>query len=144
MNPIVVRVNQGTEINVLGDNQQIKLTGNETNGQLTVIIQELPAGIFVPKHVHQFEDENFQVMEGEVEFEIGNDTVTLKSGDMIYLPKNQPHAIRNSGSVTAKVRLNIVPAGLEEMFKELNDLPSGEPDLQKVTEICGKYGVSFV
>jgi len=36
------------------------------------------------------------------------------------------------------------PAGIEEMFAELNELPPGKPDFEVVAEICGKYGISFV
>jgi hypothetical protein len=36
------------------------------------------------------------------------------------------------------------PAGIEYMFKELAKLPDGPPNFEKVSEICEKYGISFV
>ncbi len=140
----VVTATEGKWINVLGDNQVIKLTGKDTNGQLTVIIQNLPPGVGVPKHVHANDDEHFHLLEGEVHFEVGDEEHILKAGDMIFLPRDIPHSLKVVGDKTAVVHLSIVPSGAEDMFIELDQLPEGPPDFPKVAEICGRYGVSFV
>jgi quercetin dioxygenase-like cupin family protein len=140
----IVKEAEGQRINVLGDNQVIKLTGKESNGRLAVIIQNLPPGVAVPKHVHANDDEHFHLLEGEVHFEVGTDEYILKAGDMIFLPRHIPHSLHVVGDKTAVVRLSIVPAGAEEMFIELDKLPDGPPDFANVAEICGRYGVSFV
>lgn len=140
----IIRENQGRQLRVLGDYQTLKLTGRDTSGQLAVIMQTLPAGIVVPMHVHKNEDENFHIIEGEVEFEIGDNTVILKEGDMVFLPRDIPHSIKVNGTSEAQVRINIVPAGIEAMFQELNDLPARPPEMAKVLEICARYGVSFL
>jgi hypothetical protein len=49
MQEVFVKASEGHEISVLGDKQLIKLTGEETDGQLTVILQE-----------------NFHIIEGEL------------------------------------------------------------------------------
>jgi quercetin dioxygenase-like cupin family protein len=135
---------EGQRISVLGDRQQLKLTGKDSNGRQTVILQELPAGSFVPSHVHDNEDEYFHILEGVIEFEVGDEKFTLSSGDMIFLPRKIPHSIRVISPVDAKVRLDIVPSGVEEMFLELNLLSPEPPDMKNVIEICGRYGVHFV
>lgn len=140
----IVKAPEGQRINVLGDNQVLKLTGKDTNGQFAVIIQNLPPGAGVPKHVHSNDDEHFHLLEGEVHFEVGNDEYTLKAGDMIFLPRHIPHSLRVLGHTTAVVRLTVVPAGAEDMFMELDKLPEGPPDFEKVSEICGRYGVAFI
>ena len=30
------------------------------------------------------------------------------------------------------------------MWQELSDLPAGPPDMQKVVQICARYGVTFL
>jgi len=55
-----------------------------------------------------------------------------------------PHAFRVTGDGTARVLLSIVPAGIEDMFREPVRLPEGPPDLEGVAAICGRYGVRFV
>lgn len=140
----LVKANEGVAINVLGDNQLVKLTAEDSNGQLTVIMQHLPAGIEIPAHVHTNEDEHFHLIEGEVQFTLSEKVYNLVAGDMIFLPRNIPHAIKVTGNDAAIVRLSIIPAGLEKMFGELDQLSAGPPDLERVSEICGRYGVTFV
>lgn len=144
MKEAIVRANEGKEISVLGDHQVIKLRGKDTGGMVTVIMQDIPPGVGVPPHVHSMEDENFHLIEGQLEFTIDGKIVVLQAGDMIHLPKNVPHAIKNHTQQIARARLSLYPAGIEDMFIALSELPAGPPDLTVVSEICGRYGVNFV
>lgn len=140
----LIKKSEGKHLNVLGDNQIIKLTGKDTNGQFTLITQDNPPGIQIPKHIHTKEDEIFQVIEGEIEVEVGDQIVNLKDGDMIFLPRNIPHSFKVTGTKNAKVHVSIFPSGIENMFEELSQLPAGPPDFPRVAEICGKYKIHFV
>ncbi|MGB6034985.1 MAG: cupin domain-containing protein [Cryomorphaceae bacterium] len=142
--PKIVKSDQGKMLNVLGDHQNIKLTGEDTDGQYTLIEQYNDPGIGIPPHVHENEDEVFQVLEGEVEMSIGDQLTTLYPGDLIFCPKGVPHSWKVVGKEKARAMLSIFPAGLEGMFGELAALPPGPPDMQKVNEICGKYKLRFV
>lgn len=140
----IVTKKEGAMLNVLGDNQTIKLSGKDTNGQFTLVEQNNPPGTGIPPHVHEREDEIFQVVAGEVEFSMNGQATTLTAGDLVYLPKGTPHGFRVTGSQAAKVNLSIFPAGIEGMFEALSQLPAGPPDMEKVMKICGEYGVRFV
>ncbi|AYB35134.1 cupin domain-containing protein [Chryseolinea soli] len=140
----VIRRDEGHPLNCLGDHQLIKLTGKDTNGQFTTIYLDNPPNTLVPFHVHENEDEVYKVIEGEVEFSVGDKTSLLKSGDVIFLPRNIPHTWKVVGTSNAKVHLDIFPAGLENMFEELGKLPVGPPNLLQVAAICGRYNVKFV
>ena len=142
--PKVVRKGEGKVISVLGDNQTIKLTGKDTNGQFTLIEEENDPGIAIPLHVHDNEDEVFRVIEGEMELTVGDKTTILKAGDLAFGPKGVPHSWKIVGNSKAKVILSIFPAGLEFMFEELGEMPPGPPDFPKVAEICGRYVVRFI
>jgi quercetin dioxygenase-like cupin family protein len=144
MNSKIVKNDEGQRLNVLGDSQNIKLTGKDTNGQFALIEQHNEPGVGIPPHVHENEDEVFQVIEGQVEMRIGEQTTLLNSGDLIFCPKGIPHSWKVVGKQNARAMLSIFPAGLETMFEELAQLPSGPPDLEKVGEICGQYGLRFV
>lgn len=135
---------EGKKLNVLGDNQLIKLTGLDTNGQLTILTQDNPHNTQIPKHVHTNEDEVYQILEGEIAFEIGDQKLTAKKGDTIFLPRDIPHSFTVVGTGNAKTSLTIFPSGLENMFEELSALPAGPPDFPKVAQVCGQYGVHFV
>lgn len=142
-NPKLVKNNQGKVLNVMGDNQNIKLTGADTNGQYTLIEQNNAPGIGIPPHVHENEDEVFQVLSGQVKMTIGDKTTILTAGDIIFCPKGIPHSWMVIGEEKARAMLSIFPSGLEHMFEELAALPAGPPDLEKVGAICGKYKLKF-
>lgn len=140
----IVLKNEGKKLNILGDNHQVKLTGTDTNGQFISIYQDNPPETQIPMHVHHNEDEVYKVLEGEVEFTVGEKKSVLRAGDTIFLPRNIPHTWKVVGDCNAKVYLDIFPAGVELMFEELNKLPPGPPDFKKVAEICGRFGIEFV
>jgi len=144
MNPKIVKNDAGHKLNVMGDNQLIKLSAKDTNGQFSLIEQNNTPGVGIPPHVHENEDEVFHVLSGKVEMIVGEELTTLSTGDMIFCPKGIPHSWRVVGEEKARAMLSIFPAGLEEMFEELSKLPAGPPDLEKVSEICGKYKLRFV
>lgn len=144
MEPKIVRALEGKVVNVIGDLQTFKLTGEDTNGQFTLIEEENDPGVMIPMHVHSNEDEVFRVLEGQMELTVGDQTTILSAGDIGFGPRGVPHSWKIVGEHKTKVILSIFPAGLEMMFEELGQLPMGPPDFPKVASICGKYGVRFV
>lgn len=142
--PKIVRKHQGKVLNVIGDHQNIKLTGKDTNGQYTLIEQNNEPEDSIPPHVHENEDEVFQVLEGIIEMKIGDEKSILNAGDLVFCPKRIPHTWKVIGNEKSKVMLGIFPAGLEVMFEELSQLPSGPPDMERIGQICGKYNVRIL
>lgn len=142
--PKIVTEGQGKKLNVIGDNQLIKLIGEDTNNQFTLIEQHNAPGIGIPPHIHENEDEVFTVNSGKVEITIGEKTKILNAGDLVYCPRGIPHSWKVIGTENAKITMSVFPSGIEKMFEELSNLPKGKPDLVKVGEICGKYKVTFV
>lgn len=140
----IQRAGEGQFLNVLGDNQTIKISGKDTNGLFTVVENYNDPGIGIPMHVHENEDEIFHIIEGEMEFELQGKTSVLKQGDMIFLPRMIPHAFRVVGTQKAKAVVTVIPSGIEQMFEALSELPAGPPDFEKVASICGNYGIRFV
>ena len=127
-------------------------TGKETNNQFATMETNYRKGLVPPPHTHTKEDETWQVLEGEVTFTVGEVTQTLRPGDFIFLPKNIQHSFVLE-SDTAKMLLQVFPAGLEEFFMELSvpadkidypPLPSGPPSpewLAKIGALQQKYGL---
>jgi hypothetical protein len=56
-----------------------------------------------------------------------------------------PRGIRHSFEVQerARVLLTLVPAGMEEMFRELGELPPGPDSMPLALAICERYGILF-
>jgi quercetin dioxygenase-like cupin family protein len=139
----VVPAAAGTPLTVLGDRLILKLTSADTNGQFTLTEQFNEPGTGIPLHQHSREDESFLVLEGQVEFVIGDTTTLVEPGGVIYAPRNVAHSFRAVSATPTRMWIQMWPAGLENMFQELNQLPTGPPDLGQVAAICARYGISF-
>jgi quercetin dioxygenase-like cupin family protein len=62
---------------------------------------ELAPGVSFPKHTHPGE-EIIYVLEGSLEYEVeGKPPVTLKAGEVLFIPAGTVHAARNVGSGNA-------------------------------------------
>ena len=74
----------------LGGLATVKATGKETDGRYTLVEVLEPEGE-QPFHVHHREDEGFWVLEGELTFEVGEQTIKASPGSFIFGPKDVPH-----------------------------------------------------
>jgi quercetin dioxygenase-like cupin family protein len=144
ISPKVIAADAGTWLNVLGDHQLVKLTTHDTDGLFTVVQQINEPGTGLPAHVHSREDETFLVLEGQVEFVLGESPQILGVGDLAYAPRGLAHSFRVVSTTPAKMLIQLAPAGLEKMFQELSELPTGPPDLARVAQVCSRYGIVFL
>lgn len=142
--PKIIRENEGSVLNVIGDVQTHKILGSDTNNQIVEWVDNVEPGVGIPPHVHTKEDEIFRVIHGQIEIMINNEVTTLNPGDMAFAPKNVPHSWKVVGTEKAKMITSAFPAGIEKMFGELAKLPAGPPDFENVARICGAHGISFV
>lgn len=143
---MVVPSGEGKKMNVVGHRVTVKLAHQETNGEYYVFEVLTPAGHGIPPHVHKKEDEMIQVIEGEFEIMLGEQTYQAKPGALIHFPRNIPHSFRNVASTAGKTLWTVVPgANFEKFFDEMGALPAdGPPDLGKVAEIFNKYDISLM
>lgn len=142
--PKIIRKEEGKQVNVIGDMQTFKLTGQDTDHQFTLIEENNVPGTMIPMHIHSNEDEVFTVLSGQMELTVAGETTILNAGDIGYGPRGIPHSWKIVGDQSAKVLLSVFPAGIEIMFEELSQLPAGPPDFSKLAAICGRYGIQFV
>lgn len=69
---------------------------------------EFPA---VPPHVHEKHTDSFFILEGEIEFTIGEETVRAGPGSFVAAPPGIRHGFRNPGPGRARI-LNVqAPSG---------------------------------
>ncbi len=87
-------------------------------------------------HTHDF-DEAFYILEGELVFQVGDDLVTARAGELAFAPHNVPHTFTNRSEAPARYLLVITPAGFERYFARMTDDPpewalQPLPDVQRV------------
>jgi quercetin dioxygenase-like cupin family protein len=62
---------------------------------------DIPAGVTAPRHNHPHE-ELVYVIEGALEYRLdGRPPVTLKAGEVLFIPNGTPHEVKNVGSANA-------------------------------------------
>ncbi len=144
MNAKIIGPKEGKYLNVIGDQQWIKLRGEDTNGAFAMVEQQDQLGTMIPTHMHTHEDETFYVAEGKVQFTIEGNDIVAEAGTTIFLPRKTPHSLTVIGDKLMRAIVLVSPSGCEKMFEELADLPPGQPDMAKAEEICNRYGVYFL
>ena len=128
----------------------IKATGKETGGHYTLVEVLDPEGEG-PLHVHHREDEGFWVLEGELTFEVGEETIKASAGSFVFGPKDVPHRY-TVDSGPAKILYVLSPAGFEEFIyatsepareRTLPPAPEGPPDeaeMEQLRAVARQYG----
>src|ERR671916_409831 len=98
----------------------IKATAEQTGGQYTLVEILAPDGYGSVLHVHHFEDEGFYILEGEMTFYVGDQTIKAQPGSVLFGPKDVPHAF-NVDRGPAKLLFIFTPAGLEGAIREMGE-----------------------
>lgn len=94
----------------------IKLSADDTNGELLVFQHTNMGKGGPPRHVHHAQDEWFYVVAGEFAAEIGNQKFTLRPGDSLFAPRGVPHAWAHIGEGPGTLITSVSPAGTFETF----------------------------
>ena len=74
-----------------GDRYTFLVTGAETGGAYFAMEAVVPPGGGPPPHIHRQEDETFYVVEGDVEFLLGDRIVIATEGDFVNVPRGALH-----------------------------------------------------
>ena len=146
---IVRRRGEGKTTSLFGDTYSVKAFGEETGGTLAVIEADLaPRSGGTPLHVNTLEDENYYVIEGTLTFRLDERTLEAPSGTFVHIPKGMVHTHWNATDAPVKLLAFPAPAGFEKFFTDLAGLmesvPPGPPDMNRIAEFYGKYGLRVV
>ncbi len=91
----------------------IKSTARGETGDLYSIVEVLePQGARAPLHLHRKEDEAFWVLDGEMTFHIGEETLKARPGSFVFGPKDVPHTYTVETG-PARLLFLLSPSGFE-------------------------------
>ncbi len=94
--------------------------GKDTSAQFSLVEVVARQGTEPPPHTHANEDEAYYLLEGEMAFHVGEQTIEAGPGDYVWLPRGIEHGFElKTGQ--AKALITITPAKLEEFFKQLSE-----------------------
>ena len=87
--------------------------------ELSLIEFELAPGAEVHAHLHRGHSDSFYVLEGEVEFETGDQVVSATAGSFVLSPVGVVHSFRNVSDAPARLLNLHTPGGFVEYRREL-------------------------
>lgn len=142
---VIVQEKDAPVIRAFGDEMRLTISGAETGGKYAQWLSITQPGGGPPPHIHAHEDEWFYVVEGSVSFLADGEWTEAGPGSGAFLPHGSLHTFKNVGETPLHMVLTVAPAGFENFFAEASkefSLPGG-PDIAKVIEIAGRFGITF-
>jgi quercetin dioxygenase-like cupin family protein len=84
----------------------------------------------VDPHFHKGHSDSFYVLEGELEFHVGDEVFRATEGAYVLAPPNAVHSFRNVGDKPARMLNLHTPGGFAQYRRELGELRARgiEPD----------------
>src|SRR6201997_1810866 len=126
-----VKVDNSRVLRAFGQEGRVLVRSEQTGDAFCVLRFFASPGNVTPPHVHQATDETFLIESGEIEINRGGELLRGRRGDVIYLPKGIPHALRvigNDEGVTLVVC--VVPGGFDRFFAACaEEFKKGEPEM---------------
>jgi mannose-6-phosphate isomerase-like protein (cupin superfamily) len=94
---------------------------------------------WVPRHSHPW-DELTYVLDGEMEFTVGDQTRAGGPGMLVSLPRDVPHTLRVP-SGTARFLMLTIGAPSVGFLREVGEVYATGPTLERLVEVAGRHGV---
>lgn len=103
----------------------------------------MPAGTFVPPHIHPEQDEFIYMLEGKLDLVLDGDEDYAEPGDLIRLPRGIPHGLFSNGPRPVKCLFWVTPSRrLYDLFWQLNSM--GEADPAEIVAMSAKHEIDFL
>lgn len=109
----------------------------------TVMDMTVAPGMGAPAHVSFHEEKVFHVAEGSFLFLVGEDRITVESGEHVYVAQGVPHGFSALGETPARMTLVSTPAHHERFFQALSELTVPH-DPQEVAAVCAAFDQALV
>lgn len=105
---------------------KVVLRSEQSDGAVSMIDNIVPPRTQGPPlHRHDF-DEAFYMVDGELTFQVEDELVVAKAGDLAFAPRNVAHTFSNRSHEPAHYVLVCTPAGFERYFGRIAAEQAGE------------------
>lgn len=127
---------EGLRREARGSEMWFKATAASTNGRFSLMERTLPpGGRMPPAHRHSENEEAYFVLEGTVEFRVGEEVVEGSGGTFVLVPAGEPHTFGNTSDDPARLLVLHVPA-LDRYFEDLEQLWASPEAPDRETELA--------
>jgi mannose-6-phosphate isomerase-like protein (cupin superfamily) len=146
---IVVHENEG--IHILTGRRKVPITIKISKTKhgvdgISFCVEDQSPGRKMRIHKHLNNDELIFIHKGEGTLTLGEESIQVKTGDVVFVPRDTWHGLDNTGKENLLMVFQYSPAGFEEYFIE-NGTLVGMPDKVKTEEEYAiaekKYGMVY-
>jgi quercetin dioxygenase-like cupin family protein len=107
----MIRTGDTIENPVTGEILHFLQTAADTNGEAVVVeVTVRPDGFVAAPHVHPYQSERFEILDGTVCFKRAGEEVTATAGDVVVVEPGTPHKFWNGGDTDARFIATVSPA----------------------------------
>lgn len=122
---ILVRSKSGPAYWTVGCMFRFLVSSVDAGGSYTTMEITVPPGEGANPHSHSDEEEQFYVLEGDLDFEVGGDQFSMGRGDFVHIPRGTVHSFKAERH--ARLLATFAPGtGIEEIFVDAGELLSPE------------------
>jgi quercetin dioxygenase-like cupin family protein len=120
----MIRTGDIIENPVTGERMRFVEASDVTGGEYTLIELELePNGTVAMAHMHPFQTETFEILEGTVNFKVAGETVVAQAGDVVTVEPGQAHKFWNDSGERVVFRTEVRPSlNFERMIETMFSL----------------------
>jgi quercetin dioxygenase-like cupin family protein len=144
---------EGDAFSAVGDVYRNLATSRQTGGVYTLHEIRVSPNNGPPPHIHSREDESFFVLEGEVEFQVGDEKITARPSTFIQGPRGIAHSFKNNTQRPARMLVVVTPPELENFFNEFAQpvasfdspaIPASKDEIDRLLAAAPKYGLQIL
>ena len=136
-----------TELEETRSRFNIALLGTETNGQLSMRVQDVRPGEGTPLHKHTEQAETFHVVSGVFKFQVGDEVVVGEPGFTVHIPKGTAHCFlyEDVGQKENGNLISVLTPGIHDGF--IKNIPEAEQNgvpMNELTNMAENFGAEIV
>ena len=137
---VTLKPGQGRSVSLRGTNVRFTVESTQAKGASCTEWEAAP-GFDTGLHMHERLEETWFVLEGQLEFRLGEETFTATAGASVFVPPRVAHAFANRTEAAARFLLMMSPPGHDRYFDELAEIlaADGPPDADKIADLRRRY-----
>ncbi len=147
MNASVLKAGEGRTIMMGPVRLAVLEDGTSTRGTMAIAEFAVPPHSPSPfPHVHHAHEEGFYVLEGELEFKVGDETINAGTGSFVMVPIGVPHTFSNPSDSPARFLATFTPPQYIRYFEEMSELVSrsGPPTPEQGRTLMSRYDTEVI
>lgn len=140
----VLRPGEGRLIDLGAFRMSVLATGEQTNGAVSLLEADEPAGFGPPLHIHRDAAEAFYVLEGEYMIFLDDREFVCPAGSFIFIPAGHEHGFRVGAAASRKLNIYL-PAAMVGYFDDLAAATGrGDVDPHALSEIALRHSMEVI